>query len=287
MSNETSIRARLLNISKKEGVSFQLILMRYLHERFLYRLSISKYVNNFFLKGGNFIYAIQGLSARPTKDIDLLGKDVANDIESLKKKIAEILSVDCADDFVWFNHEEIKTKPIVEKNLYNGVRVILEAGFDSIRQQLQIDIGFGDIIIPKPINLEYPTLLPEIPAPIIVAYTPETVIAEKFQAMVELATLNSRMKDFYDVYILLTEQPIDKDVLRQAILNTFENRNTALHNNHSLFTDDFKNSPQRLIMWKAFLKKINIQQDLPFQNVLETIIEHIRPLLIENEINKY
>lgn len=280
MSKETSIRARLLNISKKEGVSFQLILMRYLHERFLYRLSISKYVNNFFLKGGNFIYAIQGLSARPTKDIDLLGKDVANDIKSLKKIITEILSVDYADDYVWFNHEEIKIELIAEKNLYNGVRLKLEVRFDSIRQQLQIDIGFGDIIIPKPINLEYPTLLPEIPAPIIVAYTPETVIAEKFQAMIELSTLNSRMKDFYDVYILLTEQPIDKEILQKAIANTFKNRKTTLTEDHSIFTNEFKNDPQRLIMWKAFLKKINIKEELTFQNVLEDIINNLKPLAI-------
>jgi len=280
MSNATSIRARLLNVSKKESVSFQLILMRYLHERFLYRLSISKYVNNFFLKGGNFIYAIQGLSARPTKDIDLLGKDVENDIEGLKKIIIEILSVDYSGDYVWFNHEDIKIEPIAEKNLYNGVRLKIEAHFDSIRQQLQIDIGFGDIVIPKPINLEYPTLLPEIPIPTIFAYTPETVIAEKFQAMIELSTLNSRMKDFYDVYILLTKQSIDKNILQKAIANTFENRKTTLTEEHSIFTDDFKNDPQRLIMWKAFLNKINVQEKLTFQFVLEVIIKKLKPLAI-------
>lgn len=116
MSKATSIRARLLNISKKEKVSFQLIIVRYLHERFLYRLSISKYVNNFFLKCGGFIYAMQGISARPTNDIDLLGKDVANDIESLRKTIFEILSIDYDKDIVWFNYDQIKIEPIAEKN---------------------------------------------------------------------------------------------------------------------------------------------------------------------------
>lgn len=279
MSNATSIRAKLLNIAKKEKIAFQVILLRYIHERFLYRLSISKYKNNFFLKGGNFMYAIEGLLARPTKDIDLLGQDISNDIDNLKNTIVAITNTKCKEDFVIFNTKTISIEPITEKNLYNGVRLQLNARFDTTKQNIQIDIGFGDTIIPKPITLDYPTLLPDVPAPKLTAYTLETVIAEKFHAMIALSTLNSRMKDFYDVYNLLTKHKIDNKNLEKAITNTFAIRETTISKQHALFTDDFKNDPKRIQMWNVFLKKINHKGDLPFQTIMQTITKQLKPLI--------
>ena len=281
MSNATSIRAKLLNIARKEKIAFQVILLRYIHERFLYRLSISKYKNNFFLKGGNFIYAIEGLLARPTKDIDLLGQDIFNDMDNLKNAIVEIANTKCKEDFVIFNTKTISIEPITEKNLYNGVRLKLNASFDTTKQNIQIDIGFGDTIIPKPTTLDYPTLLPDVPAPKLTVYTLETVIAEKFHAMVVLSSLNSRMKDFYDVYNLLTKHTINYKTLEKAITNTFLMRETTLTNEHALFTDDFKNDPKRLQMWNVFLKKINVKEALSFQTVMQTITEQLKPILLK------
>jgi len=281
MSNATSIRAKLLNIARKENIAFQVILLRYIHERFLYRLSISKYANSFFLKGGNFIYAIEGLLARPTKDIDLLGQEISNDMDNLKNAIVEIANTKCKEDFVIFNTKTISIEPITEKNLYNGVRLKLNASFDTTKQNIQIDIGFGDTIIPKPITLDYPTLLPDVPAPKLTAYTLETVIAEKFHAMVVLSSLNSRMKDFYDVYNLLTKHKIDYLNLEKAITTTFQVRETNVTKEHALFTDDFKNNQQRLQMWKVFLKKINVKEALSFQTVMQTITEQLKPILLK------
>lgn len=279
MSNATSIRAKLLNIAKKEKIAFQVILLRYIHERFLYRLSISKYKNNFFLKGGNFMYAIEGLLARPTKDIDLLGQDISNDMDNLKNTIVAIINIKCIEDFVNFEAKTTTIEPITEKNLYNGVRLKLNASFDTTKQNIQIDIGFGDSIIPAPTALDYPTLLPDVPAPKLTAYTIETVIAEKFHAMIALSTLNSRMKDFYDVYNLLTKHKIDFSILEKAIKNTFLMRKTIPINDHALFTDDFKNDPKRIQMWKTFLNKINHKGDLPFQTIMQTITKQLKPLI--------
>jgi predicted nucleotidyltransferase component of viral defense system len=279
MRSSASIRAKLLAISKREGLSFQLILLRYLHERFLYRLSISEYVENFVLKGGSFIYAVQGLSTRPTKDIDLLGKGIDKDLENLRNVLSEIVNTEYSEDFVWFNVKEMKIESIAEKNLYNGIRFVFDAGFDTIQQKVQLDIGFGDVVTPEPVFLDYPVLLPDNPVPRISAYSMETVIAEKFQAMIELATLNSRMKDFYDVYNLLTESSIDKGLLQNAIDATFRNRKTILTTDHSLFSDEFVNDAKNIKMWKAFLKKINIKEELSFQLVMKTIIHHLRTKL--------
>lgn len=282
MSSATSIRARLLNISKKEGIAFQVILLRYIHERFLYRLSISKYKNSFYLKGGNFIYAFEGLLARPTKDIDLLGQDISNDMENLKDAIVEIANTKCQEDFVFFDTNTITAKAITEKNLYNGVRFKLNAGFDTTEQSIQIDIGFGDNIIPRPSELDYPSLLPDIPAPKLTAYTLETVIAEKFHAMITLSTLNSRMKDFYDVYNLLSKHKIDYKILEKAVFNTFAIRGTTVSKEHALFTNDFMNDPNRLQMWAIFLKKVNHKDDLSFQTVMQSITKHLQPIILKS-----
>lgn len=281
MSNATSIRAKLLNIARKEGIAFQLILLRYIHERFLYRLSISKYKDNFFLKGGNFIYAIEGLLARPTKDIDFLGQAISNDMEHLKSVITQIANIKCKDDFVFFDTDTLNIKPITEKNLYNGVRIKLNAHFDTTQQNIQIDIGFGDTIIPTPILLDYPVLLADIPTPKITTYNIETVIAEKFHAMIVLATLNSRMKDFYDVYILLNKHKIDFTILKDAINHTFTARETIVNNKHTLFTNEFKNDPKRIQMWKGFLKKMHTKEKISFQTVMQTITEQLKPMLLK------
>ena len=269
-----SIRAKLLNLAKKEGIDFQLIIIRFLHERLLYRLSVSDYSQQLILKGGAFIYAMQGLKSRPTIDVDLLGTQISNDIDELCEVFREICNVQSEDEVV-FNQERVVGELITQQDKYNGVRLYIDATFHTIRQRLQIDVGFGDIVFPVVQVLEYPILLDDMQVPVILAYSKETVIAEKFQAMIELSVANSRMKDFYDVYKLLAENEFDNDTLEEAIKATFENRGTSYTENHALFPAEFATNLQRKRSWTAFLNKINRDKELEFEEVMRLISEKL------------
>lgn len=271
-----SIRARLLNLAKNENLDFQLIIIRFLHERFLYRLSKSDYSDQFILKGGAIIYAMQGLKTRPTLDIDLLGKHIANDKETICDTFRKICNT-IENDEVLFLAESVTGEIITQTDKYNGVRVFIDSKFDTIRQRLQIDVGFGDIVTPSVQELEYPVLLEDLDAPVLFAYSIETVIAEKFHAMIELSQANSRMKDFYDLYELLTTTNPDIEILRTAIIATFDNHKTLFVNNHSLFTKEFATDFQRQRNWEAFLKKIDRKNNPSFEAVMQIIVNKLRP----------
>ncbi|MEI6697340.1 MAG: nucleotidyl transferase AbiEii/AbiGii toxin family protein [Bacteroidota bacterium] len=271
-----SIRARLLNLAKKEGIDFQNIIIRFLHERLLFRISVSDYSQQLILKGGAFIYAMQGLKSRPTIDVDLLGTQISNDIEVLCDVFRQICTIQ-SDDEVSFNPESVVGELITQQDKYNGVRLNIEATFHTVRQRIQVDVGFGDIVIPHVQELEYPILLDDMQIPIIQAYSKETVIAEKFQAMIELSVANSRMKDFYDVYNLLADNQFDNDTLEEAIKATFKNRGTSYAKDHALFTLEFATNPQRKRSWSAFLNKINRANNLDFEEVMRLINERLLP----------
>ena len=160
---------------------------------------------------------------------------------------------------------------ITQQDKYNGVRLYIDATFHTVKQRIQIDVGFGDIVIPVAQELEYPILLDEMQIPVIQAYSTETVIAEKFQAMIELSVANSRMKDFYDVYNLLTDNKFDNETLEEAIKVTFVNRGTSYTENHALFTAEFGTNPQRKKSWTVFLNKINRDKELEFEDVMRLI----------------
>jgi len=213
--NSMSIRAVLLNLSKQENLTFQQVATRYLHERLLYRVSLSEYKSNFILKGGNLMYAIEGLHVRPTMDIDMLAKNIDNDKENLKNIFKKICEISYDNDCVRFNSDSIVVSDIAETKKYSGVRLLIDTQFDTVKQSIQIDIGFGDVITPSATALTYPVLLNELESPVIMAYSVETVIAEKFEAMIQLGELNSRMKDFYDIYILLKNNRMDNNILTQ------------------------------------------------------------------------
>lgn len=219
MNKANAISMKLLAYSKKYNVNHQMILIRFFHERLLYRVSISDYRKHLVLKGGNLLYAIQGKTARPTVDIDLSGSKISNDVAEIKTIFRQILSV-ITNDAVVFDIETIRANEINELNQYPGIRLKVMAQLANIKQIIQIDIGFGDVITPAPITLHYPILLEAFEIPIIKAYTLETVIAEKLHAIIELAQLNSRMKDFYDIYTLLNTKEINKKVQKEAILQT-------------------------------------------------------------------
>ena len=215
MSNANAISIKLLEYSKKYKVNHQMILIRFFHERLLFRVSVSAYKNHLLLKGGNLLYSMQGNTARPTVDIDFSGNKISNDIEEIKKMFLQILAIE-TNDGVIFNAETLNASEINEQNQYTGVRVKVIAQLANIKQNIQIDIGFGDVITPAPQTLHYPILLEDFEVPIIQAYTIETVIAEKLQAIIILAQLNSRMKDFYDIYSLLKSEKINFEVVKEA-----------------------------------------------------------------------
>ncbi|MDR1583803.1 MAG: nucleotidyl transferase AbiEii/AbiGii toxin family protein [Prevotellaceae bacterium] len=277
-ANPASIRASLLNFAQKEGVVFQFIIIRYLHERLLYRLSVSEYVSKFFLKGGALLYAFKGIHVRPTMDIDMSARQVQNDKETIKEIFQHICQINYEDDCVYFEADSIVATDITEESKYSGIRLLINARFDSIRQRLQIDIGFGDIIIPSPITLTYPTLLSGLASPEIKAYSVETVIAEKFQAMIALGTFNSRMKDFFDVYILLKSDKVNREYLQEAIIQTFKQRHTSYIENHELFSESFHKDPNRQMMWNAFMKKIRGHDFLSFETVMVLINSILQPI---------
>jgi len=154
LGSPTSIRATLLNLSQKEDLLFQQVVTRYLHERLLHRLSLSEYKQNFILKGGNLLYAFGGIGTRPTVDIDMLARKVANDMESMRDIFAKVCAIKYDDDCVVFDPTNIAVSEISQENKYTGIRLQITAKFDTIKQIIQVDIGFGDVITPKPLSLQ-------------------------------------------------------------------------------------------------------------------------------------
>lgn len=271
-----SVKARLLNLSKAERLAYQPLLIRYVHERLLYRLAQSKYKNRFFLKGGALLYAHEQLKARPTLDIDFLGSSISNDKKIIEKAFFEICSVPCQEDGVVFDTDTIEMEEINENRVYKGIRLHVTARLDTARQKVVMDIGFGDVVTPEPQELEYPLLLNGLPTVNIMAYSLETVVAEKFQAMIELSENNSRMKDFYDLYTLLHNNTLNSDLLGKAIHATLENRGTAYEENHPLFSDDFPKNLRFQMLWKGFIKKIG-KMEPDFDTAVSLIKEILFP----------
>ena len=272
-----SIRSKLLNIAKEENTFYQTVLTRYFQERLLYRISQTRYRNNFYLKGGALMYAYERFAARPTLDIDFLGNNISNEGESIVKAFKEICSVPYEEDGVTFDVEQITDQNITEFKDYHGIRLSIPVRMDTISQVMTMDIGFGDVVTPKPVDLDYPILLEHLPSAQILAYSLETVIAEKLHAVVDLADQSSRMKDYYDLYTILHNEKFDADVLQEAIIRTFENRHTPYDDNTMFFRKEFSENQQMQVRWQAFIKKITKNTELAFAEVVTYIQEKLQP----------
>ena len=272
-----SIRARLLNVAKQEEVFYQTILTRYFQERLLYRISQTRYRENFYLKGGALMYAYERFAARPTLDIDFLGTRISNDGKRIAEAFREICAVDCKEDGVLFACDKIVTQNITEFKDYHGVRLSIPVAMDTIAQVLTMDVSFGDVVTPHPVSLDYPLLLEGLPEASILAYSTETVIAEKMHAIIDLADQSSRMKDYYDIYHLLTSFQYDTVILQDAINRTFENRYTPYNADTMFFREDFPNHPQMQVRWSAFLRKAAINSALSFTEVVRWLQDTLRP----------
>ena len=221
-----SVRARLLDRARAERSDFQILLTRYALERLLYRLSVSPHRDRFILKGAMLFVTWVADPFRPTRDLDLLGHG-DNDVEAIAETFRAICAQAVADDGVTFDVAALTAAPIREEVEYGGVRVRTTATIAGARIPIQVDIGFGDAVTPAPVEINYPVLL-DAPAPHLRAYPVETVVAEKFEALVTLGIANSRLKDFYDLWLIAQTFEFRRSVLVEAVRRTFERRGTAL-----------------------------------------------------------
>jgi predicted nucleotidyltransferase component of viral defense system len=218
-----SIKARLLNLAKASEVEFQLYLVRYACERFLYRLGASKHRERCMLKGAGLLALWMSDPYRMTRDLDFLASG-ANDEGSIAELVTTVCGVACPEDGLAFDLDSIAISPIRAEAEYPGQRVRLTAYLGTARIRFQLDFGFGDAVTPPPQESEYPTLLPGLPAPHVRAYRREVSVAEKFEAMVTLGRRNSRMKDFHDIWALSSEFEFVGSTLREAVSACFERR---------------------------------------------------------------
>lgn len=249
-----SVRARLLNYARKHDQPFDLVLTRFALERLLYRLSQSKHADHFILKGAMLLTSWFEDPLRPTRDLDLLGFGDA-DSEAMLDTFKEILSVP-VDDGIDFDAGALRVDRIRDELEYGGVRLRTTANVSGARIPIAIDVGFGDATEPGIEQLDYPVLL-DLPVPHLRAYARETVVAEKFQAMVMLGRANSRMKDFYDIWLLSQSFEFDNERLAQAIAATFDRRKTAVPTNvPDALTDAFASDPTKITQWEAFRRDL-------------------------------
>lgn len=263
-----SVLARLKNTAQKTGRSYQLCLQLFCQEEFLRRLQKSKYAENFVLKGGLFIYSITNFDSRVTTDIDFLLCRTPNTPEQVKIILEEIITVANENDFIVF--EVVDTSPIATTKKYAGIGASMVAQIKNTRTPFGIDIGIGDVIVPKQKKRKIPTQLDGFESPVINTYSIETTVAEKIDAILDLMEFSSRMKDYYDIYYLANKFDFDGKVLTEAIGKTFENRG------HSFAAEQFEQIigfADDLAMqkkWKAFVRKIDAKTD-DFDIVLKSI----------------
>lgn len=274
-----SARQRLLDIARRRGDDFQLVLARYSAERFLFRLGYSELKQRFVLKGAMLFVLWSGEAYRPTRDLDLLGMG-RDDPQALRAAIASVCSVPCSEDGIPFDVESISVAAIREDDEYGGLRVKFSAYLGKTRIPMQVDVGFGDAVTPGPREEEYPTLLNQ-PPPRIRVYPRETMVAEKLEAMVRLGEANSRMKDFCDLAALAAGFDFDGGSLREAAQNTFTRRQTAVGmETPSPLRPAFYSDPTRSDMWRAFLRGNPLTLELPsaFEKVGELLISFLFPV---------
>jgi predicted nucleotidyltransferase component of viral defense system len=263
-----SVHARLVQRGQSLGVDVNLLLTRFATERFLYRLSRTPYAERFVLKGALLMLVWLGETIRPTRDADLLGSGDVSD-ETLAGIFREVCAAQVEPDGMTYLADSIRVADIRPEDAYGGKRVTLRAHLGSARLRVQVDVGLGDAVLPSPQWLDYPSLL-DLPRPRLRAYRPETVIAEKIQTMVMLGTKNSRMRDFFDVYMLARLRQVDGDSLVQSLRATFERRRTAIPGGLPLaLTPEFAAMADKQVQWRAFLKKNGLAST---PNELEKII---------------
>jgi predicted nucleotidyltransferase component of viral defense system len=274
-----SVRQKLFNRAQERHEDFGLVLTKYGLERFLYRLAQSKYRDQFVLKGALLFELWTHRPYRPTRDLDLEGHG-ENSIARIKRLFAEIISQAVEDDGLVFDPESLHVARIKEDQEYEGLRVNFVARLERAKIHMQVDVGFGDVIVPPPQETAYPAML-DFPSAHLLAYPRETVIAEKLEALVKLGIANTRMKDFYDLWKLSCDFAFDGALLSDAIKATFKRRRTEIPSDTPLaLTHEFSRDSQKAKQWQAFVKKSNLDQDhATLDDVAANITRFVMPPL--------
>jgi predicted nucleotidyltransferase component of viral defense system len=276
-----SIRQRLLNLARERQEEFQFVLMHFVLERVLYRISMSTLTNEFVLKGAMLLEAALDERHRATKDLDLLGFGTSTP-ESVCESFRTILATEVQNDGLDFPLDEITAERIRDDDEYSGVRVYVIARLGTARIKVHVDVGFGDAVTPAPLELHYPTML-DLPAPVVRSYPIETVVAEKFQIICEFGMLNSRMKDYFDLWIISSRFDLSRATLAEAIHATFTRRGTSSPTSSPIgLTAEFSTDTAKQRQWAAFLKKGRLDGDSPtLTAVVEALDRFLMPVARE------
>jgi hypothetical protein len=277
-----SVRQRLMNKSKETARPFQEVLQYFAMERFLYRLAQSRHADKFILKGAVMFTVWAGPTSRPTKDIDFLAR-MENDVEPVVEVMRDICGQVVEADGLVFDAASVTGATIKEDAEYSGVRVTFLVTLQNARVPMQIDLGFGDVVTPKAEMAEYPVLL-DFPVPRLLAYPRETVVAEKFEAMTKLGQLNSRMKDFYDLWVLSRQFDFDGATLASAIERTFAHRKTVVVSRPTALTSEFTVDISKQSQWQGFIRKTRLD-DVPasLNSVIDELVLFLVPVAIAVE----
>ena len=255
-----SVRTRINNKAKEDKVNTLFLLTRYALERMLYRLSVSEHRDSFLLKGALLFDLWYDVPLRPTRDIDLLGFGMA-EIPHLLKVFEDLCAIE-VEDGIKFEATSIKAEEIRKEANYSGTRVTLIGTIDGAKCTVQIDVGYGDAVTPAPEIATYPVMLKDMPAPELRVYPQYTVIAEKFEAIVSLGMANSRMKDYFDLWVLLRNATLDSAILEQAVQATFKRRGTALQTDTPVgLSNQFSLDKSRVDLWDAFVGRNKLKAE--------------------------
>ena len=252
-----SVRQRLLNAAKSSGRPFQEVLQYFAMERFLYRLAQTGHADKLVLKGALMLTVWRASTTRPTRDIDFLGR-MQNSIEQVAGAVRDACRQSVEPDGLVFDAESIGGTNIKEDADYEGVRISFRGYLENVPIPMRVDVAFGDVLFPVPPMTDYPTILDHA-APRLQVYSRESAIAEKFEAMVKLGQLNSRMKDFYDIWVLSRQFEFDGPTLVEAIEKTFSHRGTTITPEPTAFSLAFASEPSKVTQWQAFLRKSKLQ----------------------------
>ena len=272
-----SVRDRLLNKARAEKLDYNLLLTRYALERMLYRLSISKQRDQFLLKGALLFDLWFDVPHRPTHDADFLGFGSA-EIPHIEATFRDICRIE-VEDGIAFQPDTVKAAEIRKEANYAGVRVTLQGMLDSARCPVQIDIGFGDAVVPGPDEVHYPVILGEMPEPHLHVYPRYTVVAEKLEALTSLGMLNSRMKDYFDLWILAKHSDFDGQILSRAVAATFDRRRTVIPTGLPIgLSDEFISDAQKAKQWQGFLRK-NALDPMSLATVVVDLRDFLMPVL--------
>lgn len=277
----TSVRQRLLNLAQSRGDDYNQVLIRYVGLRFLARLAASEHASRFLLKGATMFLVWHGSMHRPTSDIDLLGF-----VDADETKLADVIRLVCTqevdEDGVRFDPNSVRVEKIREETAYGGLRCLIDGTLGSAKLRVQLDVGFGDDVTPEPEVVQVPRLLDDEVRRELKAYTPETVVAEKFEAIVKLGLANSRMKDYLDLDLLLSSGEIDRQSLAEALQRTFKSRKTPLPETLPVgLTEEFWRDDVARRRWHAYVNRnrLNVSS---LEDVCKRIGREILPAMRSN-----